>query len=284
MQHSNSLYRKRKLLNRTVMVLCSAAALFGIFWLLAILATLLWQGVTAIEWSTFTERTRMSGGGLGNAILGSIMLTLGGTIIGTIIGVGAGTWLAEYGRNAVLGSVIRFINDVLLSAPSVIIGLFIYALVVLPMGHFSGWAGILALAVIVIPVVIRATEDMLKLVPDSLREAASAMGAHRWWVVVRVCYSGARAGIITGILLACARISGETAPLIFTSLNSNQWNFFDLGSEMPNLPMTIYQNMTINSFIPRQVELAWGGALILTLTILVLNIIARFMSRDTNKR
>ncbi|MGJ8523885.1 Phosphate transport system permease protein PstA [Carnimonas sp. R-84981] len=284
MQHSNSLYRKRKLLNRTVMVLCSAAALFGIFWLLAILATLLWQGVTAIEWSTFTERTRMSGGGLGNAILGSIMLTLGGTVIGTIIGVGAGTWLAEYGRESVLGSVIRFINDVLLSAPSVIIGLFIYALVVLPMGHFSGWAGILALAVIVIPVVIRATEDMLKLVPDSLREAASAMGAHRWWVVVRVCYSGARAGIITGILLACARISGETAPLIFTSLNSNQWNFFDLGSEMPNLPMTIYQNMTINSFIPRQVELAWGGALILTLTILVLNIIARFVSRDANKR
>ncbi|MGJ8514810.1 phosphate ABC transporter permease PstA [Carnimonas bestiolae] len=284
MQHSNSLYHKRKLLNRTVMVLCSAAALFGIFWLLAILATLLWQGVTAIEWSTFTERTRMSGGGLGNAILGSIMLTLGGTVIGTIIGVGAGTWLAEYGRESVLGSVIRFINDVLLSAPSVIIGLFIYALVVLPMGHFSGWAGILALAVIVIPVVIRATEDMLKLVPDSLREAASAMGAHRWWVVVRVCYSGARAGIITGILLACARISGETAPLIFTSLNSNQWNFFDLGSEMPNLPMTIYQNMTINSFIPRQVELAWGGALILTLTILVLNIIARFVSRDANKR
>lgn len=283
MNHSNSLYRRRKACNRIVITLCVVAAVFGIFWLLAILASLVWQGISALDWTALTDRTRMSGGGLANTIIGSIILTLGGTLLGTLVGVGAGTWLAEYGRGTRLGSVIRFINDVLLSAPSVIIGLFIYTLVVLPMGHFSGWAGILALSVIVIPVVVRATEEMLRLVPDSLREAAAAMGAHRWWIIVKVCYSGARAGIITGVLLACARISGETAPLIFTSLNSNQWNFFDLGSEMPNLPMTIYQNMTINSFIARQVQLAWAGALMLTLTILILNIIARVVSRGSNK-
>ncbi|ANF59074.1 phosphate ABC transporter permease PstA [Halotalea alkalilenta] len=284
MRNENSVYRRRRLINRSIMTLCVSAAVFGIVWLLLILFTLVWQGTTALSLEVFTERTRMSGGGLGNAIIGSLIMTVGGTVVGTIVGIAAGTWLAEYGGRSRLATVIRFINDVLLSAPSIIIGLFIYAVVVLPMGRFSGWAGIAALAVIIIPVVIRSTEDMLKLVPNTLREAASALGAHRWWVVVRVCYSGARAGIITGVLLGCARISGETAPLIFTSLNSNQWNFFNLGSEMPNLPMTLYQNMTINSFIPRQVELAWAGALILTAAILILNIIARIVSRESNKR
>lgn len=284
MTHSTSLYRRRKLINRVVIGLCLSAAVFGIVWLVWILITLLWKGVPILAPSIFYERTMISGGGIGNAIIGSITLTIGGTLLGTIIGIAAGTWLAEYGSGTKLAPVVRFINDVLLSAPSVIIGLFVYAIVVLPMGHFSGVAGILALAIIVIPVVIRSTEDMLRLIPNSLREAATALGAHRWWVVVRVCYSGARAGIITGVLLGCARISGETAPLIFTSLNSNQWNFLHLGTEMPNLPMTIYQNMTINSFIPRQLELAWAGALVLTATILILNIIARVVARDKNKR
>jgi len=284
MTHSTSLYRRRKLINRVVIGLCLSAAVFGIVWLVWILMTLLWKGVPILAPSLFYERTMISGGGIGNAIIGSITLTIGGTLLGTLIGIAAGTWLAEYGTGTKLAPVVRFINDVLLSAPSVIIGLFVYAIVVLPVGHFSGIAGILALAIIVIPVVIRSTEDMLRLIPNSLREAATALGAHRWWVVVRVCYSGAKAGIITGVLLGCARISGETAPLIFTSLNSNQWNFLNLGTEMPNLPMTIYQNMTINSFIPRQLELAWAGALVLTATILILNIIARVVARDKNKR
>ncbi|WP_106475966.1 phosphate ABC transporter permease PstA [Phytohalomonas tamaricis] len=279
----NSVYQRRRIINRMVMTLCVAAAAFGILWLLMILGTLMFKGAAALSPDVFLERTKMSGGGLGNAILGSLIMTALATVVGTVIGVAAGTWLAEYGTKSRLASTVRFINDVLLSAPSIIIGLFVYAVMVLPMGHFSGWAGVAALAVIIIPVVIRATEDMLKLVPNTLREAASALGAHRWWVVTKVCYGGARAGIITGILLGCARVSGETAPLLFTSLNSNQWNFFDMDSEMPNLPMTLYQNMTINSFIPRQVELAWAGALILTAAVLALNIIARIISSRRSK-
>ncbi|MCM2131704.1 phosphate ABC transporter permease PstA [Larsenimonas rhizosphaerae] len=275
---SNPVYRRRRMLNRLVMLFCVSAAAFGILWLLLILFSLVTKGITALDVTVFTERTRMTGGGLGNAILGSLIMTSLATVAGTIVGVAAGTWLAEYGGQSRLANLTRFINDVLLSAPSIIVGLYIYAIVVLPTGHFSGWAGVAALSVLIIPVVIRATEDMLRLVPNTLREAASALGAHRWWVVCKVCYGGARAGITTGILLGCARISGETAPLIFTSLNTNQWNFFDLGSEMPNLPMTLYQNMTINSFIPRQVELAWAGALILTVAILVLNILARVIA------
>ena len=278
MEAPSPLYRRRQLLNRLVMFACVAAAAFGIAWLLMIIASLVIEGLPALSLTVFTERTKMSGGGLGNAILGSLIMTVLATVMGSIIGVLAGTWLAEYGDRSKLASVIRFINDVLLSAPSIIIGLFIYALMVLPMGRFSGWAGSVALAVLVIPVVIRSTEDMLRLVPGSLREAATALGAHRWWVVVKVCYSGAKSGIITGILLGCARVSGETAPLLFTALNSNQWNFFDMGSEMPNLPMTLYQNMTINSFLPKQVELAWAGALILTIAVLLLNVFARLMA------
>jgi len=280
----NPVYRRRRIINRTIMTLCIAAAAFGIAWLLLILGELVFKGAAALSPDLFLERTKMSGGGLGNAILGSLIMTALATVAGTIIGVAAGTWLAEYGGNSRLASIVRFINDVLLSAPSIIIGLFIYAVVVLPTGHFSGWAGVAALAVIIIPVVIRSTEDMLLLVPNTLREAASALGAHRWWVVTKVCYSGAKAGIITGVLLGCARISGETAPLIFTSLNTNQWNFFDMGNVMPNLPMTLYQNMTINSFIPAQVELAWAGALVLTAAVLALNIGARIVSSQRSKK
>ncbi|WP_242495397.1 phosphate ABC transporter permease PstA [Salinicola tamaricis] len=274
------LYRRRKLLNRLVMAACIGATLIGFVFLFAILLTLVTKGLSAISPSIFIERTRMNGGGLGNAIWGTFMMTSLATILGTVLGVAAGTWLAEYGNKGLLPKVIRFINDILLSAPSIIIGLFIYAVVVVPMGGFSAWAGVLSLTVIIVPVVIRSTEDMLRLIPNSLREAAAALGAHRWWIIVRVCYSGARAGILTGILLGFARISGETAPLLFTSLNSNQWNFFNLDSEMANLPMTIYQNMTINAFIPDLVSLAWAGALILTAAILILNIAARYFSRQ----
>jgi len=277
---TTSLYRRRKLFNQLVMGACVAATLVGFLFLFAILFTLVTKGLSALSPSIFIERTRMSGGGLGNAIWGTVLMTSVATVLGTIVGVAAGTWLAEYGGKGWMAKVIRFINDILLSAPSIIIGLFIYAVVVVPMGNFSGWAGVLSLTVIIVPVVIRSTEDMLRLIPNSLREAAAALGAHRWWIIVRVCYSGARAGIITGILLGFARISGETAPLLFTSLNSNQWNFFRLGDEMANLPMTIYQNMTINAFIPDLVALAWGGALILTAAILILNIAARYFSRQ----
>nr|CDQ33061.1 Phosphate transport system permease protein PstA [Virgibacillus halodenitrificans] len=280
--YTSALYRRRRFVNRCAMVLCLLAAFFGLAWLVLILGTLIVKGVSALSLDVFIERTRMSDGGLGNTILGSLILTSAATAIGTLVGVAAGTWLAEYGGKSRLARAVRFINDVLLSAPSIIIGLFVYAVLVLPMGHFSGWAGIAALTVIIVPVVIRATEDMLNLVPKELREAATALGAHRWWVVSRVCYSGARAGIVTGILLGGARISGETAPLLFTSLNSNQWNFFDMQGEMPNLPMTLYQNMTINSFIPDLVNLAWTGAMILTLGILILNIVARFVSRQSH--
>ena len=279
MIRQSRVYQRRRWLNRVIMSASTAAAVFGIAWLLLILASLVVKGLPALSLELFTERTRMGGGGLGNAILGSLVMTALATVLGSVIGVLAGTWLAEYGDRSRLASSIRFINDVLLSAPSIIIGLFIYTLLVLPLGRFSGWAGSAALAILVIPVVIRSTEDMLRLVPGSLREAATALGAHGWWVVVRVCYSGARSGIITGILLGCARISGETAPLLFTALNSNQWNFFDMGSEMPNLPMTLYQNMTINSFLPEQVQLAWAGALILTFAVLLLNVFARLLTR-----
>lgn len=279
----NPVYRRRRALNRVVMAASLLASAFGVIWLFLILLTLVTKGVPALSLDVFTERTRMSGGGLGNAILGSLIMTALATVGGTIIGIAAGTWLAEYGGRSRLANTVRFINDVLLSAPSIIIGLYIYAVVVLPMGHFSGWAGVAALMVIIIPVVIRSTEDMLLLVPNSLREAAAALGAHRWLIVLKVCYSGAKAGITTGVLLGCARISGETAPLLFTALNTNQWNFFNMSNEMPNLPMVLYQNMTINSFIPSQVALAWAGALILTAAVLLLNILARVSSARSQK-
>jgi phosphate transport system permease protein len=229
-------YKRRKISNTITMGLAIGAAAFGLLWLVWILAVLLINGLSAISVSLFTQMTPPPGsaGGLLNAIFGSLVMTILGMLIGTPIGIMAGTYLAEYGKGTKLAEVTRFINDILLSAPSIIVGLFIYTIVVVPMGHFSAWAGSISLAVLVIPVVVRTTEDMLTLVPGSLREAASALGAPRWKVIVQVTYRAARSGILTGILLAVARISGETAPLLFTALNNQFWSV-DMNAPMSNL-------------------------------------------------
>ncbi|HUL05650.1 MAG TPA: phosphate ABC transporter permease PstA, partial [Candidatus Acidoferrum sp.] len=216
------LYRRRRTTNYTALAIAMAAAAFGLFWLIAILWTLLYNGVSAINIALFTEMTPPPGsaGGLLNAIFGSLVLTIGGTLIGTPIGMMAGTYLAEYGKTNGLAQTVRFINDILLSAPSIVVGLFVYVVVVAQMGHFSAWAGVVALAIIGLPVVVRTTEDMLNLVPNGLREAAAALGAPMWKVITLISYRAARSGILTGILLAVARMSGETAPLLFTALNN----------------------------------------------------------------
>lgn len=287
---SKTLYAKRRSANIMAMLLAMGAAIFGLFWLFAILATLFWNGFSAIDLAIFTENTPAPGsaGGLANAILGSLAMTIVGTLIGTPIGILAGTYLAEYGKKSALASVIRFINDILLSAPSIIIGLFVYVIFVLQVGHFSGWAGSLALSFLVIPVVVRTSEDMLNLVPTGLREAAAALGAPRWKVVTFIAYKAARNGMITGVLLAIARISGETAPLLFTSLN-NQFGssgFFsfwasDMNAPMANLPVAIFQ-MALSPYEDWQ-RLAWGGSLLITVAILALNIIARGLAALTSK-
>ena len=268
-------YNKRKRINFLAMAACYGATLFGLTWLVLILTTLVVNGLPGISLALFTEMTpppNAQGGGLANAIAGSLMLTIMGVGIGAPIGLLAGTYMAEYGRHSQLTSVIRFINDILLSAPSIIIGLFVYGAVVVPMSKFSGLAGALALAVIVIPVVVRTTEDMLLLVPNPLREAASALGLPRSLVIRRVAYRAARAGLLTGILLAVARVSGETAPLLFTVLNNQFWNL-DMATSVANLPVTI--NNFINNPDPNWKRLAWSGALLITFTVLSLNIIAR---------
>lgn len=272
-----SLYARRRATNLVALSLSMAAAAFGIFWLVAILWTLLYNGLGALGASIFTLNTPPPGvaGGLLNAIYGSVVMTLLATAIGTPIGIMAGTYLAEYSRGNTLGQIIRFINDILLSAPSIIIGLFIYGVMVVPMGHFSAWAGAMALAVIVIPVVVRTTEDMLNLVPASLREAAAALGAPRWKVIVMIAYRAARNGMITGVLLAVARISGETAPLLFTSLSNQFWST-DMNAPMANLPVVIYR-FALSPYEDWQ-QLAWAGALLITFTILILNISARFLA------
>jgi len=264
------LYARRKAAQRGAMVLVTAATGFGLLWLVAILGTLLYQGLGALGPALFTQTTPPPGGtgGLLNAIYGSLVMTAAAVLVGTPIGVMTGTYLAEYGRGRPLAEVIRFIADILLSAPSIVIGLFVYEVLVLRMGHFSAWAGAAALAVIVIPVVIRTTEDMLTLVPGSLREAAAALGAPRWKVIVMIAYRAARNGMITGVLLAVARISGETAPLLFTALNNQFWST-DLNAPMANLPVVIFQFAM--SPYDNWVRLAWGGALIITLTVLALN-------------
>jgi phosphate transport system permease protein len=277
------LYRRRRIRDRIYMGLSIAAAAFGLGWLTMILGTLFFEGVGGLNLRVFTEMTPPPGemGGLLNAIVGSLIMTTLAVLIGTPIGMLAGTYMAEYGRYDRITPTIRFINDILLSAPSIIIGLFIYEVAVTRMGHFSGIAGALALAVIVIPVVVRTTEDMLLLVPNQLREAAAALGAPRWTVIVKVAYSAARTGIVTGILLAIARISGETAPLLFTALNNQFWSA-DLNAPMPSLPVVIFQ-FALSPYENWQ-KLAWAGALLITLAVLTLSIVARALSTRKTER
>jgi phosphate transport system permease protein len=273
----NRLYAARRRRNQIAMALSLLATLFGLGWLVLVLGTLIWEGFSGISVAVFTEMTPPPGsaGGLLNPIAGSLILTVLAVLIGTPIGILAGTYMAEYGRYDRLTSVVRFINDILLSAPSIVVGLFIYEVMVAPMGHFSGLAGAVALAVIVIPVVVRTTEDMLLLVPNPLREAATALGMPRAVVIRRVCYRAARAGMLTGVLLAIARISGETAPLLFTALNNQFWSL-DLDAPMSSLPVVIFQ-FALSPYGDWQ-RLAWTGALIITFTVLALSIVARALA------
>ena len=279
MAHSidSSLYAARRRNDAVAKGFAFAATLFGLGWLVLILGVLLWNGFGGLSLAVFTEMTPPPGqaGGLLNPIMGSLVLTALAVAIGTPIGILAGTYLAEYGRHEKISSVIRFINDILLSAPSIVIGLFIYEIMVAPMGHFSGYAGSVALAVIVIPVVVRTTEDMLTLVPNALREAAASIGLPRAYMVIRIAYRAARAGILTGILLAIARISGETAPLLFTALNNQFWSL-DLNAPVASLPVVIFQ-FALSPYADWQ-KLAWTGALIITITVLALSITARALA------
>jgi len=273
----NKLYAGRRRRNIITMGLSLGATAFGLGWLVLILGTLLWEGFSGLSLSVFTEMTPPPGaaGGLLNAIMGSLVLTFLAVLIGTPIGILAGTYMAEYGRHSRLTSIVRFINDILLSAPSIVVGLFIYEVMVYPMGHFSGWAGAVALAVIVIPVVVRTTEDMLMLVPDSLREAAASIGLPRSLMIIRIAYRAAQAGMITGVLLAVARISGETAPLLFTALNNQFWST-NLNAPVSSLPVVIFQ-FALSPYKDWQ-ALAWTGALIITFTVLALSITARALA------
>jgi phosphate transport system permease protein len=272
-------YATRRRSNAIAMALSLAATLFGLGWLVLILGVLLWHGLGGLSLAVFTQMTPPPGasGGLLNPIIGSLILTGLAVAIGTPIGILAGTHMAEYGRYDRLTSVVRFINDILLSAPSIVIGLFIYEVMVAPMGHFSGLAGGVALAVIVIPVVVRTTEDMLTLVPNALREAATSIGMPRSLTIMRICYRAARAGMVTGVLLAVARISGETAPLSFTSLN-NQFGSTNLNAPMASLPVVIFQ-FALSPYKDWQ-SLAWTGALIITMAVLALSITARSLIRS----
>lgn len=278
--HSNNwVYRRRSILNKVMLSLSMAALVFGLFWLVWILAVLVLKGGSALSLTLFTESTPPPGqaGGLLNAIMGSFVMVGIGTLIGTPVGILAGTYLAEYGQRGWLAPATRFLNDVLLSAPSIVIGLFIYAVYVSQVGHYSGWAGSFALAILVIPVVVRTTDNMLLLVPNSLREACFALGCPKWRMITMVSYKAARSGIMTGILLAVARVAGETAPLLFTSLN-NQFMSFDMNKPLANLPVVIFQ-FAASPFSDWN-TLAWAGATLITLAVLGLNIIARSMFRQ----
>ncbi|HVO16465.1 MAG TPA: phosphate ABC transporter permease PstA [Alphaproteobacteria bacterium] len=270
----STLYRRRKITNVVTQTCSILAAGIGLGALVLIVWTLFYNGVRSIDLAIFTEMTPPPGsaGGLLNAIAGSLIMTAVGVAAATPIAVLAGTYLAEYGRYSTLAKPTRFFTDILLSAPSIVIGLFVYEVMVVPMGNFSAWAGAMALAIIVVPVVVRTTENMLGLVPDSLREAATALGTPRWKVIQSVCYRAARQGIMTGILLAVARVSGETAPLLFTALNNQFWST-DLNAPMSNMPVVIFQ-FAMSPYEDWQ-KLAWGGALIITLSVLSLNIVAR---------
>jgi phosphate transport system permease protein len=278
----NRLYRSRKRVNVFLLAVSSVALAFGLFWLVWILGTLFYEGGTALARAAFYyQMTPPPGadGGLANAIAGSLIMVAAGTLIGTPVGILAGTYLAEYGRGGWLAGATRFLNDVLLSAPSIVIGLFVYSVYVARVKHFSAWAGAFALALIVIPVVVRTTDDMLKLVPNTLREAAMALGCPAWKMVVTVTYRAARTGILTGILLAVARISGETAPLLFTALNNQFWST-NMSAPMANLPVVIFQYAM--SPYDDWHRLAWGGAALITLAVLALNILARALFRKSD--
>ena len=277
------LYYRRRLTNTIVTTGAVGAAAFGLLWLAWVLLTLLIRGAGGLNMAVITEMTPPPGadGGLLNPIMGSLLMTGMATLIGTPVGILAGTYMAEYGRYKSITTIIRFINDVLLSAPSIIVGLFVYELLVVRMGHFSAWSGVVALSILVMPVVIRTTEDMLTLVPNSLREAATALGAPRWIVIRFVAYRAAMSGLITGVLLAVARISGETAPLLFTALNNQFWST-NLNAPMASLPVTIFQ-FALSPY-PQWQRLAWTGALIITMAVLLLNIIARTLAARQRTR
>ena len=275
-----AMHRRRKRVNQVALVLALAAMAFGVFWLVWILIEIFRLGFSGLALATFTEMTpppMAETGGLANAIFGSLVMVTLATLLGTPIGVMAGIYLAEYGRKGWLGSATRFINDILLSAPSIVIGLFIYAVVVAPMHSFSALAGVLALTLIVIPVVIRTTENMLSLIPNSLREAAYALGTPKWRVISSVTLKAARAGVMTGVLLAFARIAGETAPLLFTALSNQFWTS-DLTAPMASLPVTIFK-FAMSPYENWQ-KLAWAGVLLITLGVLALNILARVLFRN----
>jgi phosphate transport system permease protein len=275
-----TLYHARRRRNRIAVGLSIGATMLGVAWLLAILLVLVWKGGSGLSLAVFTQMTPPPGsaGGLLNPIAGSLVMTVLAVLAGTPLGILAGTFMAEYGRYDRLTLVVRFINDILLSAPSIVIGLFIYEIMVAQMGHFSAWAGAAALAIIVVPVVVRTSEDMLTLVPDTLREAAASIGLPRSQMITKVAYRAARAGIVTGVLLAVARISGETAPLLFTALNNQFWSL-NLNAPLSSLPVVIFQ-FALSPYKDWQ-QLAWTGALIITAAVLALSIVARILARGT---
>src|SRR5215467_13862893 len=275
-------YLRRQLKSRIFLGLSVAATLFGLGWLAVILGTLIYQGFSGIDLAIFTQSTPPPGamGGLLNAIFGSIFMSVFAVVLGTPIGIFAGTYLAEYGRHSRFALLVRFVNDILLSAPSIVLGLFIYDIMVLSLGHFSAWAGGVALATIVVPVVVRTTENMLLLIPNTLREAAAALGAPRSHVIRQVTWRAARAGMMTGILLAVARISGETAPLLFTALNNQFWSI-NPNAPMASLPVAIFQ-MAMSPYADWH-RLAWSGALLITITVLILSITARVLEARTDR-
>ena len=274
------IYQRRKIVNQVGLTLSMFAMCLGLFVLVWILFVLFKNGIQSLDWAMFTHSTPApgsEGGGLANAIVGSLMMVLVTTVIGTPIGILAGVYLAEYGDESYTAELTRFVTDIMLSAPSIVLGLFVYAILVAQVKHFSGWAGSLALGLIAIPVIVRTTENMLRLVPGSLREAAFALGAPRWKVATMVTLRAAKSGVITGLLLALARISGETAPLLFTALN-NQFFSWNMNAPMANLPVVIFQFAM--SPYDNWIRLAWGGALLITLTVLILNIMARVFFRE----
>jgi len=274
------IYQRRKMVNQVGLMLSMFAMCLGLFVLFWILFVLFKNGIQSLDWAMFTHSTPApgsEGGGLANAIVGSLMMVLVTTVIGTPIGILAGVYLAEYGDESYTAELTRFVTDIMLSAPSIVLGLFVYAILVAQVKHFSGWAGSLALGLIAIPVIVRTTENMLRLVPGSLREAAFALGAPRWKVATMVTLRAAKSGVITGLLLALARISGETAPLLFTALN-NQFFSWNMNAPMANLPVVIFQFAM--SPYDNWIRLAWGGALLITLTVLILNIMARVFFRE----